>query len=203
MSSTGRGAASLPLPFAPSPLPFDLRAAKSRRISAESAPGLTPIRLVSQLFGRTRPLGRLSRRSRRVPSQLTFYWTSAWPSPAGSARGAPLTRRRAARRPLNGHRANQAARVPRQAAERRLAERPRSVARRCAHDAPWSGRLRVKTRRPRALMPPPATGRSNSERRCLRRKRGRTVSQGRLLIVELWASQAPGSHGPQRERTAC
>src|SRR5688572_28109074 len=58
MSSTGRGASSFdPLPFVPTPEPFDLRAAKTLRNSAESAPGLTPIRLASQLFDRPMPIG--------------------------------------------------------------------------------------------------------------------------------------------------
>ena len=188
MSSTGRGAASLPSPFVPSP-PFDLRAAKSRRISAESAPGLTPIRLVSQLFDKTRPLGRLPRRALRVPSQLTASWTSS----AGSLRNESLLHQSSTRGPASGHRANQAARVLRETAESPL-----------ARSAPLGSRRPLaRTHCPRALKPSPATRLSNSERRCLHRKRGRTVSQGRLLIVELWASQAPGSHGSQLERTAC
>src|SRR5688500_14722387 len=54
MSSTGRETGSLERSVALRPagatVPFDLRAAKSRRISSESAPGLTLIRLLSQLF---------------------------------------------------------------------------------------------------------------------------------------------------------
>ena len=163
MSSTGRGTTSFerpaPLPFAPSPEPFDLRAAKSRRISAESAPGLTPIRLVSQLFDRILPIERLWRRSDSVPSQLTVASTSS-SEPAWSSWMMP---RSSTRRPGSGPRANQASKNPRRA---------------------------------------PAAGGTKSKRCCLHRKRGRTVSQGRLLIVELWASQAPGSHGSQLERTS-
>lgn len=201
MSSTGRGAASLPLPLVPSP-PFDLRAAKSCRISAESAPGLAPIWLVSQLFDNTRPLGRLPRRSNRVPSQLT---TSS-PSSSASSRNEWVLHRSSTRQPESGHRANHAERARGEMPERRSArKRPHATGYRRApeHRPRAERRSRAKTCRARALQPSPAMGRSNSERRCLHRKRGRTVSQGRLLIVELWASQAPGSHGSQLGRTAC
>jgi hypothetical protein len=220
----------LPLPLVPSS-PFDLRAAKCRRISAESAPGLTPIWLVSQLFDKTRPLGRLPRPSHRVPSQLT---TSS-PPPAGSSPNEWVLHRSSTPRPESGHRANHTHRARCEMPERRSAwKRPRPSGRpRAAEHGPHGvARPRAKTCRPslraragwgarapkkksetprrakrpeqtRAFEPSPAMGRSNSERRCLHRKSGRTVSQGRLLIVELWASQAPGSHGSQLGRTAC
>jgi hypothetical protein len=224
----------LPLPLVPSP-PFDLRPAKCRRISAESAPGLTPIGLVSQLFDKTRPLGRSTRRPHRVPSQLT----SSSPSPARSSWNERALHRSSTRRPGSGHRANHADRTRCEMPARRSArKRPLATGRRRAPEheplagrrphaktsrrclrarAGWGARAPMKksetSRRAkgpeqtrafeRALQPSPAMGRSNSERRCLHRKRGRTVSQGRLLIVELWASQAPGSHGSQLGRTAC
>src|SRR5688572_22965557 len=88
MSSTGRGVTSLvPLPFAPSPEPFDLRAAKTLRTSAESAPGLTPIRLVSQLFARPTPLGQRPWLG-SAPPQRTIYSMAPWAAP----RANPLPR---------------------------------------------------------------------------------------------------------------
>ena len=194
----------MPLPSVPSPLPFDLRAAKSRRISAESAPGLAPIWLVSQLFDQTRPLGRSARRACRVPSQLTF---SAAPC-SRALRDASLLHRTSTHRPPSGHRANQASIVPLETEARRSVAPPLGVELSRVMPSLGLGRPCARNLRPRAPKRSPAAGRSSSEGRCLhrkslRRKRGRTVSQGRLLIVELWASQAPGSHGPQLERTSC
>jgi hypothetical protein len=190
MSSTGRGVTSLgPLPLVPSPEPFDLRAAKALRISAESVPGLAPIRLVSQLFGRPRSLGHCPCFDGAPPRRTV-------PSPIWLMRPAPNL--------LDGPRANLASPAP-PAVVRGAAARPLDTA-----ASPQYSRVRgvpaSGVRAVPALQDPrhaPATDGTNCQPCSLLRKRGGPVSQGRLLIVVLWASQAPGSHGSQLERTSC